>query len=557
MSRRRRLQLALTFLAMLVGAAAELVTIGAVFPFLALLTRGSGAPARLAGITSPATAALLLAGAAVLAAAVRLGLLWITQRVTTGLSHDIARSLFARMLRQPYSDYVRRNSSEALASIERVRDVAGAVLQPLMQGAIGTIMALCIGAFLFILSPVAAAGAGAAVVLAYAAISRVTRGRLDRNSHVISAAAAGRLKVVQEAFGGMRDVILDRSQPVFEEEFAAIDGRLRRALAANAMISQGPRFAIEAAGIVAIAAVALWMSLKPGGIVAAIPVLGALALGSQRLLPLVQQAYAGWSSAIGNAQVLRDIAAVLRMPVLPDPPRTGTLPFREAIAMEGVSFGYGPGKPVLRDATLTIARGSRIGVVGPTGGGKSTLLDLLMGLLEPDRGVLRIDGRALDEATRSLWQAQIAHVPQSIFLLDDTITANIAFGIRRSAVDMERVRACAAAARLGDFLDELPEELETSVGERGIRLSGGQRQRIGIARALYKGAPVLILDEATSALDEATEAAVIDSIMALERGTTLIMVAHRRSTLAGCERILHVAGGHVAEEGEGALRQAR
>jgi ATP-binding cassette subfamily B protein len=331
---------------------------------------------------------------------------------------------------------------------------------------------------------------------------------------------------------------------------------LRRALAINAMISQGPRFAIEAAGIIAIALVALWMSLQPGGIVAALPVLGALALGSQRLLPLVQQAYNGWSSALGNAQVLRDIAAIIDVPVAPEPPSGGALPFHKEISLNGVSFGYAGGKSVLDDAWLSIPRGSRIGVVGPTGGGKSTLLDLIMGLLEPDRGEIRVDGRALDASSRPLWRSQIAHVPQSIFLLDDTIAANIAFGIRRAAVDLEKVRACAAAAQLGDFIHELPAGLATRVGERGIRLSGGQRQRIGLARALYKGAPVLILDEATSALDETTEAAVIESIMALGRGTTLIMVAHRRSTLDGCERILHVAGGRVAEESP-PLQQSR
>jgi ATP-binding cassette subfamily B protein len=556
MTRRRRRQLALTVVAMLAGAVAELVTIGAVFPFLALLTRrpgGTGGSAwsriPLAGIDSPAAAAAILVAAALTAAAVRLGLLWMTQRLVNGFSHDLARAMFGRMLRQPYADYVRRNSSDALASMEKVRDIAGQVLQPLMQAAIATVMALFIAVFLFVLSPVAAAGAGVSLGLVYLAISRLTRHRLSANSKVIAAAARERVKIVQEALGGLRDIILDRSHGVFEEEFSGIDARLRKALSVNAMIGQGPRFAIEAAGIVAIAVVALWMSAQAGGIVAALPALGALALGAQRLLPLLQQAYLGWTGTLGNRQALADIAAMLNAATIAEPPAaTAKLPFREALTLRGVSFAYGDGPRVLEAVDLDIARGARIGIVGPTGSGKSSLLDLIMGLLEPSAGAIAVDGRPLDDATRPLWQAQIAHVPQSIYLADDTIAANIAFGVRRGAVDEARLRACAEAAHIAEFVAGLPEGYATRAGERGVRLSGGQRQRIGIARALYKQAQVLILDEATSALDDETEAAVIASMMALGSGITLIMIAHRRSTLDGCDRILAVDKGRVREE---------
>jgi ABC-type multidrug transport system fused ATPase/permease subunit len=555
MSPRRRRQLALTVLAMVAGAIAELVTIGAVFPFLALLT-GRGAAGRwarlpLPGIHDVGTAATVLIIAAITAACVRLALLWITQRTVVGFSHDIARAIFGRMLRQPYGDYVRRNSSEALASIEKVRDVAGQVLQPVMQGATATVMALFIGGFLFLLSPGAAAGAGLSLALVYVAINRLTRERLHANSRILSGAATERVKIVQEALGGLRDIILDRSQPVFEEAFATVDARFRRALAANTLIAQGPRFAIEGAGIVAIALVALWMSAA-GGIVGAIPVLGALALGSQRLLPLLQQAYLGWSATLASRQSLADIAAMLTVRTIEEAPpaaaaAAGRLPFERALTLRGVAFAYAEGAPVLGGVDLTIAKGARIGIVGPTGSGKSTLLDLVMGLLEPSAGEIAVDGRPLDAATRPLWQAQIAHVPQAIFLLDDSIAANIAFGVRLGALDMARVQACAEAAHVAGFVAGLPEGYETRVGERGIRLSGGQRQRIGIARALYKEASVLILDEATSALDDDTEAAVIESIMALGPERTLVMIAHRRSTLAGCDRLLRVEAGRVTD----------
>jgi ABC-type multidrug transport system fused ATPase/permease subunit len=553
MSGRRRRQLALTGFAMLAGAVAELVAIGAVFPFLALLTRGTGGSGTsrlpLPRVDSPATAALILVAAALLAAAVRLVLLWLTQKLVAGFAHDLARAMFGRMIRQPYADYVRRNSSEVIAAMEKVRDIAGLVLQPLMQAAVATVMALFIAAFLFLLSPVAATGAALSLGLAYLAIARLTRRRLAANSTIIGNAAAERVKLVQEALGGIRDIILDRSHTVYEEAFTTVDSRLRRALTVNTLIGQGPRFAIEAAGMIAIALVALWMSGQPGGLVRAIPVLGALAVGAQRLLPLIQQAYLGWSATLGNRQALADIAAILTAPALPDlPAGAGRLPFRESVLLRGASFAYEPGRPVLHGVDLDIPRGARIGIVGETGAGKSTLLDLLMGLLEPTAGEIRVDGRLLDAATRALWQGQVAHVPQAIYLADESIAANIAFGVRAGEIDSERVRACAEAAHLAGFVGTLPEGYDTLVGERGIRLSGGQRQRIGIARALYKQASVLILDEATSALDDATEAAVIASIAALGRDITLVMIAHRRSTLQGCDRIVRVENGRVAEE---------
>ncbi|MEA2999513.1 MAG: hypothetical protein QOK17_1346 [Sphingomonadales bacterium] len=554
MTGRRRRQFLVTLALMLLGALGELGTIGAALPFLALLSGEPAAgrfarwiswlPVRPDGVLG---FALILVTAAVMAAAVRLMLVWTTQRLVMGIGHDVATAIFSRMLRQPYAEFVRRNSSEVLGSLEKVRDIVGSMLQPAMQGLIAVVLAAAIAALLFAIEPFATLAAAGTVIATYVVISVAGRGRLRRNSRILAEAATARTKIVQEGMGGIRDIMLDHSQPLFEAKFREIDGRFRRALAGNVFISSAPRFLVESAGIVAIALIAVAMSLEPGGLVRAIPVLGALALGAQRLLPLIQQAYNGWSLGLGNLQALEDVAALLQSTrteedgaLEPEP-----LAFRRAIVFDRVGFGYEAAGFALREVELTIARGERVGIVGTTGSGKSTLLDLLMGLLAPTSGAIRIDGRALGPATRAAWQAQIAHVPQSIYLMDDTIAANIAFGIPADRVDPARVEAAAEAARLRPFLAELAEGLETRVGERGIRLSGGQRQRIGLARALYKRAEVLILDEATSALDDRTEAEVIDSLMGLGRTMTLIMIAHRRSTLAGCDRILSVEAGRV------------
>ena len=301
-------------------------------------------------------------------------------------------------------------------------------------------------------------------------------------------------------------------------------------------ISGAPRHVLEAAGIVSIAILAVLVSSRPSGLIGAIPVLGALALGAQRLLPLLQQAYSGWSQLAGNRDALADILALLAAPIVATPVRDRSrppAPFQRDIRFDRVGFGYEGSEPVLRDVDLVIPKGGRLGIVGRTGSGKSTLLDLLIGLLEPTSGEISVDGKRIDDSSRGEWQAQIAHVPQNIFLTDASIAANIAFGEAEADIDMERVRSAALGAAANTFIERMPAGYDTIVGERGVRLSMGQRQRIGIARALYGRAILLIFDEATSALDSETEADVLSAVAALGREMTVVMIAHRASTLVG------------------------
>jgi len=554
LSPRRRRQFALTLLLMVGGAAAELLTIGAALPFLALIA-APGQIARYPAIArwvdaiggDPVLAAsLLLAAAAVASAILRVLLAWYIHRFATAVGHDLATRIFARMLRQPYALYVRRSSSEILSGIEKVQQVVRDLLLPGMLGLTAGAIAAAIFVLLCLIDAAAALSAAAFVTLIYAALTLANRGRLRRNSRTLSEASTARIRVVQEGLGGIRDVILDRSQPLFERSFAREDARFRRAQSVNTFIATAPRYLVEAAGIVAIALIAWAMSRQPGGILAAIPVLGALALGAQRLLPLLHQSYAGLSVSAGNISLLGDVAALAAAPVGAEPPDDPPLPFARSIRFDGVGYRHHDGSFALHEIGFEIPRGARVGIAGPTGSGKSTLLDLLMGLLEPDAGAVLIDGEALSAATLHRWRAQIAHVPQAVYLADASIAANIAFGLAPDAVDMDRVRAAAATAQLAEFVAGLPEGFATKVGERGIRLSGGQRQRIGIARALYKQASVLILDEATNALDDATEAAVIGAIMALGPEITIVTIAHCKSTLAGCDRIIRLADGRIA-----------
>ena len=558
MSARRRREFFVVLVLMLAGALAELLTIGAALPFLALIGNGNEAwlpaPMRqfLAGIAvSPLVAAfVVLVTAPIVAAFIRLLLTWFSQRFVMALGHDMATRIFARMLRQPYSSYLRRNSNEILSGIEKVHPVVFSVLQPAMQGLIATFIAPFIIVLLFVIDPAGAAIAAVLILITYATVSLFTHQRLRHNSETTSRTVTARIKVVRETLGSMRDIILDRSQRLFEEKFREIDAALRRAHAHNAFIANSPRPVVEAAAVVVIALLALVMSARAGGIMAALPTLGALAFGAQRLLPLLQQAYYGWSQSTGNLHLLGDIIKLMDPPEAAESPQieeSERIPFQTEIAFEAVSYRHDNAAFELRDVTCVFPRGARIGITGPTGSGKSTLIDLLMGLLEPESGEIRIDGVVLSDRSRAGWQAQMAHVPQSVYLTDDSIAANIAFSAGKEGISLDRVREAAAAAQIATFIEGLPDRYDTRVGERGIRLSGGQRQRIGIARALYKQAPVLILDEATNALDDTTETAVMESIMSLGERITLIVVAHRHSTLAACDRLVRVEAGAVTE----------
>jgi len=423
---------------------------------------------------------------------------------------------------------------------------------PGMQGVIAAITSLAIMVLLIMIDPATAIVAASVMVGAYVSVSFVARRRLAENSQRLARVATMRVQTIQEGLGGIRDILLDQSQEVFEEKFRRLDYAYRLAQASNNLISLAPRYVIESTGIVLIAVLAVYMSPKPCGIVAALPVLGALALGAQRLLPMLQQSYLAWSSVAGSRDLIFDVVELMQAPIATTVPRDRLgkkQEFREAVVFEAVGFRYRSGEFALKDVNLVIPKGTSIGFVGPTGSGKSTLLDLVMGLLEPTEGRIIVDGKELTDATRSDWQAQIAHVPQAIFLADTSIAANIAFGEPEDAIDMKRLVRAARMAQIEDWVANLKEGFWTRVGERGLSLSGGQRQRIGIARAIYKRSPVLIFDEATSALDTATERRAIQAIAQSAEKLTLLMIAHRTSTLTGCDMVIRLSEGRIVEHG--------
>ena len=542
---------------MLLGAIVEVLSVGAILPFISIVANpGQAVRIPLIGgwigqlpqgneLVSITAAAFVFCALA--STAVRLILTWVTQAFAFNASYDLSVEAFHRTISQPYRFYISSNSGEIIAGFEKIHAITYGVLLSGVQAIVSSVIAIALFVFLFSLDPVIALTAAIILVGTYALVSLAVRGPLARNSQIVAFSWWDRIKRIQEALGGIRDILIDSSQGVFEGDFRASAQRLSKAATVNAYIGVSPKIVIEAIGMVLIAGLAWYMARQPGGLASAIPVLAGLGLGAQRLLPQLQISYVGWSQVLGSTQNLID---VLRLVQLPEPPAfpevaTNAPRFSRAISFTNVSFGYDPRRPILHHIHLEIGKGERLGIVGKTGSGKSTLVDLLLGLLEPDHGQILIDGIPLSADLRRGWQMQVAHVPQAIYLADDTVAANIAFGQQHNAIDMDRVREAARSAGIASFIESLPEGYLARCGERGVRFSGGQRQRIGIARALYKKARVLVMDEATSALDSKTERAVMEAISQLASDITVILVAHRLSTLVGCDRIIQLEGGAV------------
>ena len=559
---RRRTRLVLLLGLMLVGALAEVLSLGAIVPFLAILADPVQALQRPLVAQVVATLGLsdaedirwqltlLFASTVVASGVVRFVLIYAIAKLNYGIGHELGTEVYRRTLYQPYEVHVARNSSEIMGGINKVDAVVGLVFS-LLSTISAILMALFIITALVLIDPLVATAALIGFSSIYATVSVFTRKRLARNSQVINSAYNTRVQSIQEGLGGIRDVLLDHTQPVFARRFNQIDWPFRQAQASNSIIGPSPRFAVEALGMVLIALLGYYMTASGGGIAAAIPTLGALALGAQRLMPLLQQTYQGWVVVAGNRQLLIDAVALLQQAVARETQvQVVPLPFEREIRLEKVSFRYQPQLPlVLHQLDLVIPKGARVGLIGTTGSGKSTAMDLLMGLLQPSTGQILVDNTPLTGSTRLAWQRNVAHVPQAIFLADASFAENIAFGVPAEQIDLKRLRQAAQRAQIAQFIESTPEGYTAMVGERGVRLSGGQRQRIGIARALYKEAKVLVFDEATSALDSETEASVMQAIESLGRELTIVLIAHRLTTLQGCDIVYRLDQGIVVSAG--------
>jgi ABC-type multidrug transport system fused ATPase/permease subunit len=564
---RRKKQLGALVILMVLASFAEVVSIGAVLPFLGALT----SPEKIfttevaqpfIGLLNIQSAddlllamTLIFMGAIFLAGLTRVTLLWAQTRLSRVIGVDFSVEAYERTLHQPYSAHISRNSSEILTGVLKASNLVGFIIQPVMLIMSSTIILGVVIFSLAVIQPLVTGVVFLGFVLIYVIVVAVTRRSIKKNSRNIAIQQGRVAKVIQEGLGGIRDVLIDGSQPILSKVYKDALLPMQSALASNQLLGATPRFGVETLGIVFISGAAYLLATTSGGareVTESIPVFGALVLGAQRLLPVLQQIYTAFTTIKGNQASTEDALKLLEQPIHahahlePVEP----MPFRTAITIEDLGFRYTPQGPwVLRNLSLQIRSGSRVGFIGVTGSGKSTLFDIIMGLLTPTEGLLLIDDIAVKPQNTRAWQAQISHVPQSIYLSDTSVLENIAFGVPLEKIDLQRVKQAARQAQIAELIEGWAEGYKTLVGERGVRLSGGQRQRIGIARALYRRANVILFDESTSALDNATETAVMQAMETLGRDITILIIAHRVTTLKNCDQIVELSNGGIKSSG--------
>jgi ATP-binding cassette subfamily B protein len=539
----------------------EIISIGAMLPFLLVLTAPErlyenyliGYLTRALEISGPAEIMLPItigfSCAALITGILRVLLLWLQTRVGQLIVEDFSGSIYRRTLYQPYSIHVSRNSADVISGISyKTKALLNGVIYPVLNIFSSVLILFPTVVALVAVQPEISIATFSSITLIYAFISFITKETLARDSRNISRSTNQVQKALQEGLGGIREIIINGTQETYCKIYRDADSQLRSATANLQVIGGCPRYAIEAVGMVVIAAVAYSLARKSDGAELVVPILGTLAVGAQRLLPLAQQIYSSLAHIKAGRAPLLDVLDLLDQPLppngfisLPDP-----IQFQRSITLDKISFRYSYDTPlILNEISLVIPKGSMVGFIGVTGSGKSTLLDIIMGLLSPTQGSLIIDDISLNKNNVHTWRMHISHVSQAIFLSDTSIAENIAFGVPVDDIEIERVRDAATKAQIADVIESWVQQYNTVVGEQGIRLSGGQRQRIGIARALYKRSDVIVFDEATSALDGETEKSVMEAIDGLSGNLTILMISHRASTLKSCDQIVELCGGGV------------
>ncbi len=540
---------------MFISGISEMISLGAILPFLAVLTNPDlvynnyfmQPIIKMLEFDNPTQLifpiAILFCIVVIITTIVRVLMLYMTTRLSFVTGAELGVNIYNNTLQKSYTEFTKINSSEIINGItQKINVIINSVLIQILTLISSIILIIFILVTLMFVDWFISIITILVFSFIYYLTIKVTKKTLTRNSEIVAYKSTKVIQVLQEGLGGIRDVILGNMQSTYCDIFRQTDIPMRRAQAENQFISRSPKYLVEAIGMILMATIA-YILLQGSRAELIVPILGVLALSAQKLLPLFQLCYSAISQIKGTEANLDDVLKLLEGSTNENKFKEikNSIKFNKLIKLENIDYKYSVKEPwVVCGINLEIKKGSCIGIVGETGSGKSTLVDILMGLLKPSNGKLLVDNIEINEENIKDWMSMIAHVPQNIYLIDGSIAQNIAFGIGRDLVDMNKVRRVAKLAHISESIERWPKKYNTQIGENGVRLSGGQRQRVGIARALYQNKDILVLDEATSALDINTEKKIMNSIFELDDKVTVIIIAHRTDTLKSCSNIFTV-----------------
>ena len=564
LSKKRKKELFFLFFIIIISAFAETLSLASAFPFLQIIIDQESIWNNqiiayffeILGLEKTDNLILpiciLFSLSAIFASTLKIYNLWLSSKLAAKISFDLSFQCFKQNLYQGYEKQLDKNSSNLITNNAVYITICNEILASTGRFFSNIIIGLSISVYLIIFNSFLAISSIIIFGLVYIVLGRLLQKKLLVNSNIIEENSRNQVKIMQESLGSLRDIILSSNQQYFLDLYKKVEIKIRFKNAENGFISMLPRYIVEGFFLVILSVLVYFISFDKSNFSNTIAILGTFAIGAQKLLPCMQQSYSTWSYIVGAKSSLINILNLSNNKIDRKLTLYKAKPYtlKRSIKLKNLSYKYPNSKKfIFEDINLEIFKGEKIGIIGKSGIGKSTIVDIIIGLLEPTRGSLEIDGLNIFEKKypfRKLnWRKSIAHVPQNIFLKDLTFAENIAFDEDLQSIDISKVKKAALKANIDKFIMEQPLKYNSRIGENGVMLSGGQRQRIGIARAFYKNSNIIVLDEATSALDVKTEDKIMDTVYKNIDNSTLIIISHRENTIKNCDKVIEIESKNI------------